>query len=380
MPLMALLGSMECRSASMLSPSRGPERLVRAGQWVIAALFAWFLIQVGASLIADLPLLSRAPEASQFRQEAALAAVQSRIEPLQQQSQRLQEELSGLSQRRGVAQENLRRERQSFDTWRAARAVTAQSDQNPEVLQRARQVDALLEQERQLAEQQRQLEQRQQQLNARLAPLQGQQMDLERRGEQAYANARSRHEWIAFLIRLGFVLPVLALSVHLFRRHRGGDQWPFVWGFLLFALYAFFVELVPYLPSFGAYIRYGIGALLTYLGGRALMRWLRAYLRRKQSEQQAPQQERLQQIRYEKALQSLSRRQCPSCERFLSGADAPPPDYCMHCGLRIQTHCRSCDHHHPAFYPYCSACGAPTELDDGAPQAAAPAAPSTSPG
>ncbi len=349
----------------MLSPSRGPERLVRAGQWAIAVLFAWFLIQVGASLIADLPLLSRAPQAEQFRQEAAVRAVQSQLEPLQEQKQQLQEQLGALSSRRGVAQENLRRERQSFETWRAARAVTEQSDQNPEVLQRARQLDARLEQERQLADEQRRLEQRQQDLQGRLAPLERQQAELERRAEEAFEKARSRHEWIAFLIRLGFVLPVLALALHLFRRHRGGDQWPFVWGFLLFALFAFFVELVPYLPSFGAYIRYGIGAVLTYMGGRALMRWLRDYLRRKQSEQQAPQQERLQQIRYEKALQSLARRQCPSCERFLSSADAPLPDYCMHCGLRIQTHCRACDHHHPAFYPYCSACGAPTDLNEG---------------
>ncbi|MEB3319820.1 MAG: hypothetical protein VKI63_02635 [Cyanobium sp.] len=348
----------------MLSPSRGPERLVRAGQWTIAVLFAWFLIQVGASVIADLPLLSRAPQLAQFRNEPALQSVQEQIDPLQDQRQRLQLELGELTRRRGLAQENLRRERQSFETWRAARAVTAQSDQNPEVLQRARQLDAWLERERQLLDEQRQLDQRQRALDARLEPLQRQRSSLERQGQLAYERALSRHQWTAFLIRLGFVLPVLALSLHLFRRHRGGEQWPFVWGFLLFALFAFFVELVPYLPSFGAYIRYGIGALLTYMGGRALMRWLRAYLQRKQSEQQAPQQERLQQIRYEKALQSLARRQCPSCERVLAATGAPLPDYCMHCGLPIQIHCRHCDHHHPAFYPYCSACGAPTERNE----------------
>lgn len=356
----------------MLSPSRGPERLVRAGQWAIAVLFAWFLIQVGASLIADLPLLSRAPQPAQFRQEAPLQAVKAKLEPLEEQNRQLQDQLREVMQRRGVVQENLRRERQSFETWRSARAVTAQSDQNPEVLQRARQLDVLLEQERSLGEEQGRLEERQAELAKRIAPLEEQRAAVELRFVQAYDSARSRHEWIAFLIRLGFVLPVLALALHLFRRHRGGEQWPFVWGFTLFALFAFFVELVPYLPSFGAYIRYGIGALLTYLGGRSLMRWLRAYLQRKQSEQQAPQQERLQQIRYEKALQSLARRQCPSCERFLSSADAPLPDYCMHCGLRIQTHCRRCDHHHPAFYPYCSSCGAATELSEALPALQAP--------
>jgi predicted Zn-dependent protease len=64
---------------------------VRAGQWTIAVLFAWFLIQVGASLIADLPLLSRAPQPAQFRQASALQPVQERIAPLQTQRQRLAE-------------------------------------------------------------------------------------------------------------------------------------------------------------------------------------------------------------------------------------------------------------------------------------------------
>ena len=43
-------------------------------------------------------------------------------------------------------------QRQSFETWRAARTATAQSDQNPELLRRARQLDAQLERERQLAQ------------------------------------------------------------------------------------------------------------------------------------------------------------------------------------------------------------------------------------
>ena len=53
-------------AAPMLSPSRGPDRLIRIGQWLIALLFAYFLIHVGSSLIADLPLLTKAPRQEQF--------------------------------------------------------------------------------------------------------------------------------------------------------------------------------------------------------------------------------------------------------------------------------------------------------------------------
>jgi hypothetical protein len=43
----------------MINPSRGPERLIRSGQWLIALLFAYFLIQVGASLNVGLPLMAK---------------------------------------------------------------------------------------------------------------------------------------------------------------------------------------------------------------------------------------------------------------------------------------------------------------------------------
>lgn len=137
----------------MLSPSRGPERLVRLGQWLIALLFAYFLIQVGGSLIADLPLLSRRQPQERFVDTAQVG------------------QLERLTERQLLAAEATAREQTSFDNWRAARLVTEQSQQNPEVLARARQRSELL-------------------------------------------------------------------ALWQFRRFRSSDQWPFVWGFLLFGLFA----------------------------------------------------------------------------------------------------------------------------------------------
>ncbi len=331
---------------------------MRIGQWAIALLFAYFLIQVGGSLIADLPQLGRPPQRERFLDQAALNRLEADLQPLETERGNLGARQAGLEQRQTQAREAYAREQRSFETWRAARAVTEQGNQNPEVLERARRLDRQLESQRQLSAEARQLEERRQALERRIAPLVQQRTRLQQQADRALAAARQRQVWTAFLIRLGFVLPLLGLAIHLFRRHRGGDQWPFVWGFLLFALFAFFVELVPYLPSFGAYIRYGMGALLTFLGGRALMRWLQAYVARQQHEQQAPQEERQLRIRYEKALQSLGQRQCPGCERQLATADAPLPDFCMHCGLPIQADCQACGHHHLTFFPFCPACGA----------------------
>jgi hypothetical protein len=334
----------------MLSPSRGPERLVRLGQWLIALLFAFFLIQVGASLIADLPLLSPRPQQVRFLDRAGVARLERQRQPLQQRRDQLREEINRLGERQLLAGQAVEREQTSFDTWRAARSATEQLEQNPEVIARARQLDRLLQQQQDINVERRRLQAQLQVAQKDLLPIEG-------RIEQLRRQARQRAELLAFAIRLLFVGPLLALALWQFRRFRSSDQWPFVWGFLLFGLFAFFVELVPYLPSFGAYIRYGVGALLTFGVGRSLIRWLNHYLLRKQQEQAAPQEQRQHQIRYEKALQSLGRNQCPSCERNLPLREGTLPNYCMHCGLQLQRGCGACGSHHFACFPYCPSCG-----------------------
>jgi predicted RNA-binding Zn-ribbon protein involved in translation (DUF1610 family) len=338
----------------MLSPSRGPERLVRLGQWLIALLFAYFLIQVGGSLIADLPLLSRRPPQERFLDAVRVGQLEGQLQPLQQRRDQLQGEIDRIAQLQQQAGEATAREQTSFDNWLSARSATEQSDQNPEVIARARQLDQRLRQQQQLSAERSQLQGQLQLAQADLAAPQ-------RQLEQLRSQARQRAELLAFGIRLLFVGPLLALALWQFHRYRGSDQWPFVWGFLLFGLFAFFVELVPYLPSFGAYIRYGVGALLTLVVGRSLIRWLNTYLLRKQREQAAPQEQRQRQIRYEKALQSLARNQCPSCERSLPRQEGALSNYCMHCGLQLQRHCGGCGSRHLACFPYCPSCGLAAE-------------------
>jgi predicted RNA-binding Zn-ribbon protein involved in translation (DUF1610 family) len=116
----------------MLSPSRGPERLMRQGQWLIALLFAYFLIQVGGSLIADLPLLSRRPPQERFLDTARVGELERQLQPLQHRRDQLQG---------------------------AIERLTEQSQQNPEVIARARQLDQRLREQQQLSAQRSQLEQ-----------------------------------------------------------------------------------------------------------------------------------------------------------------------------------------------------------------------------
>jgi len=65
----------------------------------------------------------------------------------------------------------------------------------------------------------------------------------------AFIDAAQAKELRVFLYRLALTLPLLVLAGWLFAKKRKSTWWPFVWGFIYFALFAFFVELVPYLPG-----------------------------------------------------------------------------------------------------------------------------------
>ncbi len=62
-----------------------------------------------------------------------------------------------------------------------------------------------------------------------------------------------RMEPRVFPIGPAITLPPLAIAGRLFARHRRSRWRPFVRGFAFLAVFTSFVELVPYLPSDGAF-------------------------------------------------------------------------------------------------------------------------------
>jgi hypothetical protein len=173
----------------MLSPSRGPERLIRMGQWLIALLFAYFLIQVGSSLIADLPLLAKAPQLEQFVDRSRLEPLLAELKPLTQARDDLQGSLEGVRQKEVEAREAYATDKASFDNWRSARSATEQSGQNPEVIARVRQLDTQLDQQRRLSRERQGLEQQLGDLQSRIRGPQSQVRQLQSEAQARWEKA-----------------------------------------------------------------------------------------------------------------------------------------------------------------------------------------------
>ena len=341
----------------MFKELRGPERLIRMGQWCVALLFAYFLTQIGASVIADLPLVTRAPQLEDFLDKNAIAEQNRKLEPLQANSLQLNRSLTEKQAAIDAAVNDYDKAKQSFDNWRQTRSSTELNDQNPEVIKRTKELDRLLQVRSDLEKQVTEIQNQQAANEEKMQPVQAAINKLEAKANKQWYQAERKAGLKSFFIRLAFVGPLLALAIWLFRRYRKSAKWPFVWGFGLFALASFFIELVPYLPSFGGYIRYGVGALLTFFGGTALIRALQRYLERKREEQSASQEFRKESLRYEEALTAISKNQCPSCDRTLLKTEGKELSYCMHCGLQLFSNCHVCHCRKNAFYHYCPSCG-----------------------
>ena len=131
-------------------------------------------------------------------------------------------------------------------------------------------------------------------------------------------------------------------------------------GFIYFALFAFFVELVPYLPDYGGYVRYAVGIVVTVVVGRQAIAALERYLKRQKEAEARPDVERRQELSYDTALARLAKNVCPGCERAVDFKNTGI-DYCPHCGICLFDRCAKCEQRKSAFSRFCHACGAPAQ-------------------
>ena len=341
------------------------EKWFRRGLWLVALVFASFLIGLGGTVVGDLPHVESPLQLDDFLDRPAAEALRAQVAQARQAEQSAQSALEQAQLQRSKARSESAARRESFNNWLATRSVTQRGEYDPEVLARTRQLDALKQAER--STQQAVEAQQQAALDARqaAAAASGRLQTMEQGAQELLEAELRKVELRVFLYRLALTLPLLLVAGWLFVKKRKGTYWPFVWGFIFFALFAFFVELVPYLPSYGGYVRYAVGIVLTVLVGRYAIVALNRYLERQRINEALPDQQRRKELSYDVALARLSKNVCPGCERAVDLKDGQT-DFCPHCGLHLFDHCTHCDARKSAFASYCFSCGTPARKPDDA--------------
>lgn len=337
-----------------------PERWFRVVMWIVSFVFAGFLIGLGGRVIADLPRLESTLTVDQFADAAALNRARAEIGTLMDQEQALEARLEQARLALTAVGNAYRSALSSYSNWIATRTATTDPRQDPEVLRRTRELDTLKASERDAQVTVEQLDK--QLLDARqgLSARRTTEQELLEAAQDGYDSAIFRQELRVFGFRLALTLPLLLIAGWLVAKKRQSDYWLLMRGFVLFAIFTFFVELVPYLPSYGGYVRYGVGIVLTAVAAHYVIRAMRTYLARRQRIEQQTDAERRESLGQEEALKKMTANVCPGCERALMTTGDVVPDYCVHCGLRLYDRCRACETRRNVFFHYCPKCGTAT--------------------
>ncbi|MGE0355863.1 MAG: serine endopeptidase [Burkholderiales bacterium] len=352
----------------MSNALRLSEKWFKRGLWLVALVFAGFLVGLGGTIVGDLPKVEARRKLADFMDPAESERLKAALKEARRAGQEAREALDQAQLRANVAQADSRSATETFNAWLATRRATARADQDAELVERTARLEGLRIAQREAlaaveAQQKASLDASQaaSRAQARLS-------ELERGAREALESAERAQELRVFGYRLALTLPLLAVAGWLFARKRKGRWWPFVWGFVLFAAFTFFVELVPYLPSYGGYVRYTVGIVVTVLVGRQAILAMNRYLERQRLAEAQPDAKRREELGYDMALARLAKNVCPGCERPVDLKNERI-DYCPHCGIGLFDRCDGCRERKSAFSLYCHACGAPARAASPAPAA-----------
>jgi predicted RNA-binding Zn-ribbon protein involved in translation (DUF1610 family) len=336
-----------------------PERLYGFTMWLVSLVFAAFLVGLGGKIIADIPRTENALAQEQFADRAALDRTRAEVAVLEAEQRRHEAREQVLKNALGDAIGAYDAANTSFQNWLATRGVTANPQQDPEVLTRTRALDKLREAQRAAELPLEALRREGTAVEQRLAEAHRREQTIMQAAYGDYEQARRRQELKVFAIRLAFTLPLLLASGWMIARKRRSQYWPLMRGFILASAFAFFFELVPYLPDYGGYVRYAVGILLTLVAGHYAIRGMQAYLVRRRETEQQNEAARRASLDNEAALKKMAAKLCPACERAILTTDTAEANFCVHCGLGLYTRCGGCNSRMNVFFHHCASCGTP---------------------
>jgi hypothetical protein len=330
-----------------------------------------FLILLANRIIGDLDSTVKRPYPENYEDKAVLALLEKDIEKQNAELENLNSKKETVEKTIAAAKENYANEKQSFDNWLQTRKTLGTPDKDQEVIDRANKLDGFYKVEQEWRGELYTLQSKIDETVKQKQEIQKSVSNEQSEAYKKYEKALKRYDLKVFLIRLVFVVPVLALGIFFFVRYRRHKFYPLYFGFTLFSFYSFFFGLVPYLPSYGGYVRYSVGVILSVGLGYYAIKHIRQFIDQKQAELKISTQERAQKIQAVTAEKALENHFCPSCGKdFLlrqwefpsaktteTGAYKFVTTFCRHCGLELFKNCNNCETKNFAHLLFCSSCG-----------------------
>ena len=351
--------------------SKKLRRTSRIVYYSISTILCIFLILLSNRIISDLDNTTKMPYQEDFENKNLLEKLNKEIDRQNVELENVNSKKETIEKTIATAKENYANEKQSFDNWLQTRKTLGSPDKDKEVTDRAKKLDDFYKVEQ---EWRTELNILQTQIDEIVKKKQEIQKSINKewsKSYEQYEKALKKYELKVFLIRLVFVTPILALGIFFFVRCRKHKFYPLYFGFTLFSVYAFFFGLVPYLPSYGGYVRYSVGVVLSVGLGYYAIKRIRKFIDQKQAELEISTQERAKKIQTTTAEKALENHFCPSCGKdFLlqkwefPAAKTNETDtykfvttFCRHCGLELFKNCNHCGTKNFAHLLFCSSCG-----------------------
>ena len=353
------------------------KKLARTSRWVnylIAAILCLFLIALANRVMWDVDDWKERPQISEFENQESKDALDQEINKIEKNRNALTVERDDYQRTLNLVKQQNRDAKQSYDNWLMARSTIGSPDEDPEIREKLAELDEIAKVERDWNEKVVEIQTKISELSRERDAIENQKSE---ELEAAYALKREadrKYDFNIFLIRLVIVLPILLIAIWFIFRFRKHKYWPLFLGFVLFAFYAFFVGLIPYLPSYGGYIRFTVGIILSILLGIYFINKIRGFIERKKNELKESTTDRAKKVKYETAEKAFDDHMCPSCGKdfivrnWERAKNKKNPlenfsfvtNFCRFCGLELFKKCNNCNHDNYAHLPFCSNCGDPT--------------------
>lgn len=342
---------------------RAQERAYNAILWLVSLVFAGFIIGLGNLVIGDLPLVDQHIVAEAPARTAQELANDREIRTAEQERAAIDDRLAIERLKEEQARRASQTGEDTFAAWIAARTATTDPQQDPEVLARTRELEQLKANERGLQTTIADLENNRLAFDQRINTLGSENYAIEMARQPAMERQYLGEELRVFGLRLLMTLPLLGIAAWMVIKQRKSDYWPLMRGFVLAAVFVFFVELVPYLPSYGGYIRYAVGIGLTFAAGHYLIKHMRIWLAQRAVAEAEVEQERRKRVSHDEAYKKMAAKTCPGCDRPVATTGDAEANFCVHCGMTLYDRCTTCDTRKMAFFRHCMTCGTLSNQD-----------------